>query len=182
MRAAALAVMLLAGCEPGSELDRTDLRAEDIQAVALRVFEEMCLQQLPTMAEVRPALLAVAEQELGEKPTLDRDAYSTVASRRAGMILTRGTPAWPAFEGEHRCEVQTNALPVEETTEAALDLFKAEGRAGFALTEARPDHIGERQAWTVAGTRPGMRFEVATGAAAEGGNRQVILRLAWRDG
>ncbi|MEM8698189.1 MAG: hypothetical protein AAGF44_03410 [Pseudomonadota bacterium] len=181
MRSAALALVMLAACDSGAGLDRTDLRAEDVQAAMLNIFDEMCLDQMPAMAEVRTAMAEIAERDLRVTPSLDRDAYSVVASRRGGIILTRGTPAWPAFEGEHRCEVSAAAIPLAETTEAALALFAEDGRAAYTLAEARPDHVGERRAWAVAGAQPGMRFEVAAGASAEGGTRQTILRLVWRN-
>ena len=181
MRYGALALLLLASCVNREGLDRTDLRPSDVSAVAVELFREMCVAQLPSMETVRATMVTIAEREFGQKPTLDRDAYSTAASKRGGVILTRGTPAWPPFNGEHRCEVSAAAVQIGDTTDAMLDLFKQDGPSVFTLTEVRPDEVGEQSAWSLTGAKPNMRLEVATGASAAGGTRQIALRLVWRD-
>ncbi|MEM7509222.1 MAG: hypothetical protein AAF415_21105 [Pseudomonadota bacterium] len=176
-----LLTFVLAACDDRAGLNKTDLRETDVEAAMIGFFAEMCLDAMPVMQGTRESLVAISVRDFGTTPELDREALSTVTHRTSGITLMRGTAAWPDFAGENRCEVSAQAVRVNRTVEAMLATFEERSPPSTSLAEAIPDGAGEERAWTVNGATPNMRLEVATGAAAAGGNRQTALRLVWRN-
>lgn len=177
----ATATLALSACDDNNVLDSSTLRTAQLKTVTIGIFADMCIDKLPAMEGIRESLATVAKENLQVTPTLDRENFSAATHLVSGVQLIQGTPGWPAFGGEYRCEASAPALKVIETSADMLAVFNERAGPGIALTDSVPDGPGEQRAWDVSGARSNMRLEVATGPSAAGGNRLTIMRLVWRD-
>ncbi|MBY8976222.1 hypothetical protein KHP62_10415 [Rhodobacteraceae bacterium NNCM2] len=184
--AAALAVtgLSLGACDTRTTIDKIGLSSKEVREISTDIFDEFCLASLPQMEGMQDKFTTIVTEKFGAPPSLNREVYGVASYGDPKITVSRGTPEWRDFEGEYRCEVTAAEINPEQTAIRVEELF--EKRAGenavMTLTEAKPDGAGERLAWTVSGSKPGMRLEITTSVAAgSGGSGQTGMRLAWRE-
>ncbi|MEM8840661.1 MAG: hypothetical protein AAGD47_02690 [Pseudomonadota bacterium] len=176
-----VACLATSACDTETTIDKIGLSSSEVMQISSEIFDEFCLAQLPQMEGMQERFVTVVTEKFGKPASLNREVYGVASYGDPKITISRGTPAWRDYGGEYRCEVAADGIKTEEAAIRVQELFETRAGATMSLTEAQPDGPGERQTWTISGTKPGMRLEITSGAALTAtGQKQTGMRLAWK--